>query len=93
MSKSQESLVRGNAILLGAGFLFFLSGLLLISSGSSFASLFLGARLLLEFPLSDVDTLKVFGVEGVGILANGLGAALLIAGFRREPRGRFAESR
>jgi hypothetical protein len=56
---------------------------LLISSRASFASLFLGARLLLEFPLSDIDTLKVFSVEGVGIVANGLGAAFLIAGFRR----------
>jgi hypothetical protein len=83
MSEVQNSSNGGNLILLGAGLLCLLCGFAMISEGTSFASMFLGARFLFGFPLSDADRLKALFVEGGGLLIAGQGAVLSLAGFFR----------
>jgi hypothetical protein len=83
MSEVQKSSNGGNLILLGAGILCLLCGFAMISDGTSFASMFLGARFLFGFPLSDADRLKVLFVEGGGLLAAGQGAVLFFVGLFR----------
>jgi len=83
MSEVQKSSNGGNLILLGAGILCLLCGFALISDGTSFASMFLGARFWFGIPLSNADRMKVLFIEGGGLLAAGQGAALFFVGLFR----------
>jgi hypothetical protein len=86
MSEIQKSSNGGNLMLLGAGILCLLGGFVLMSNGTTFASIFLGARFLFGFPFSDADRLKVLFIEIVGILAVGQGAVVSIVGLFRLAR-------
>jgi hypothetical protein len=83
MSEIQKSSNGGNLMLLGAGILCLLGGFVLMSNCTTFASIFLDARLLFGFPLSDSDRLKVLFIEIVGILTVGQGVVVSIVGLFR----------
>lgn len=83
MSEIQKSSNGDTFLLLGAGILCIIGGLVLMSNCTTFASMFLGARVLFGFPFSDSDSLKILFVEVVGILAVGQGAVISIVGLFR----------
>ena len=83
MSEIQRSPNSGNLILLGVGILCLLFGFALISTPTTIASMFLGAKSSFGSPVSDADRLKILFVQGGGILALGQGAAIFIVGLVR----------
>ena len=83
MSGIRHSSNGGTLILVGAGILCFLCGFVMISERTTFASMFLDAKVSLGSPVSNIDHLKILWVEGSGIAAIGQGAVIFVVGLFR----------
>jgi len=80
MSEIQPPSTRNPMILVGAGILCLLGGLLMFAERAGFASFFLGANFMFGIPFTEGDSFKMLFIEGVSVVTIGMGLVLLVVG-------------